>query len=61
MRRFLRFLGWILISYASYAILYGQFGRAKLRFTHTPFYYLSFVLLVLGVMLILIRSKQTNL
>ena len=47
-----RYFGWLLIAYSTYAILYGQFGRTRLRFTHTPFYYASFILLVLGVILV---------
>jgi hypothetical protein len=48
-----KYIGWLLIAYSTFAILYGQFGRARLRFTHTPFYYVSFILLVIGIALVL--------
>lgn len=48
-----QYIGWLLIAYSTYAILYGQFGRTRLRFTHTPFYYVSFILLVIGFALVL--------
>lgn len=47
-----KILGWLFIAYSLYGILYGQFGQAGLRFTHTPFYYLSFPLLILGILLL---------
>ena len=45
-------IGWMFLIYSTYGILYGQFGLTRLRFTHTPFYYLSFPLLVFGILLI---------
>lgn len=52
-----KYIGWLLIAYSTYAILYGQFGRTRLRFTHSPFYYASFILLVLGIALVLKRIR----
>jgi len=47
-----KYFGWILTLYSLYAILYGQFGKTRLRFTHTPFYYVSFILLLIGIFLL---------
>ena len=53
-----KYIGWILTLYSLYAILYGQFGRTQLRFTHSPFYYVSFIFLVLGILLLLSHYKR---